>query len=160
MPSWFTAANCPTPLLFVVWSNVHGGYAAGMVAIAVALGPYVLRHGAAVLPRELGLLALCAAAPVVSPYGLDNYTYVLRHFGSPASDFIYEWKPYAFGRSALATGFIVAFLLFGLLRTVTESFSSGFDVVGVDRLNVSPKYSIVDPLPISHMSAPSAIVTV
>jgi putative ABC transport system permease protein len=47
---------------------------------------------------------------------------------------------------------VVAFLLFGLLRTVTESFGSGFDVVGVDRLNVSPKYSIVDPLPISHMS--------
>ena len=52
---------------------------------------------------------------------------------------------------------VVAFLLFGLLRSVTESFGSGFDVAGVDRLVVSPKYSIIDPLPISHANDIAAV---
>ena len=46
---------------------------------------------------------------------------------------------------------LVAFVLFTLLRSVAVAFTSGgFGVAGVDRLVVSPKYSIIDPLPISH----------
>jgi putative ABC transport system permease protein len=48
---------------------------------------------------------------------------------------------------------IVAFLLFGLLRTIANGFAGGVDVAGVDRLIVQPKYSIIDPLPISHLNA-------
>jgi len=47
---------------------------------------------------------------------------------------------------------IVAFLLFGLLRSIADAFTVGVDVAGVDRLIVQPKYSIIDPLPISHAS--------
>lgn len=47
---------------------------------------------------------------------------------------------------------IAAFLLFGLLRSVTDAFNSGVEVAGVDRLLVSPRYSIIDGLPISHMA--------
>ncbi len=47
---------------------------------------------------------------------------------------------------------VVAFLLFGLLRSIADAFSVGVDVAGVDRLIVQPKYSIIDPLPISHMN--------
>lgn len=47
---------------------------------------------------------------------------------------------------------LVAFLLFALLRTVAGAFEVGIDFAGVDRLNVSPKYSIIDPLPITHMN--------
>jgi putative ABC transport system permease protein len=47
---------------------------------------------------------------------------------------------------------MVAFLLFTLLRTVSATFnSSGFSMAGIDRLVVSPKYSIIDSLPIRHM---------
>ena len=48
---------------------------------------------------------------------------------------------------------LIAFLLFVLLRTVSHSFSEGggFGEPGIDRLVVSPKYSVVDPLPISAM---------
>lgn len=46
---------------------------------------------------------------------------------------------------------VIAFLLFMLLQAIAESFSSGgVNVVGVDRLITSPKYSIVDSLPISQ----------
>ncbi len=47
---------------------------------------------------------------------------------------------------------IVAFLLFGLLRSIADAFAVGADVAGVDRLIVQPKYSIIDPLPIAHVS--------
>ena len=46
----------------------------------------------------------------------------------------------------------VAFLLFGLLRSIADAFTVGVDVAGVDRLIVQPKYSIIDPLPIRHLN--------
>ena len=47
---------------------------------------------------------------------------------------------------------LVAFVLFTYLRAVAVAFSSGgFGEAGIDRLLVSPKYSIIDPLPISHL---------
>ena len=42
---------------------------------------------------------------------------------------------------------IAAFLLFGLLRSIAGAFEMGVNVAGVDRLMVSPKYSMVDGLP-------------
>ena len=46
---------------------------------------------------------------------------------------------------------LVAFVLFTYLRAVAVAFSSGgFGEAGIDRLAVSPKYSIIDPLPINH----------
>jgi putative ABC transport system permease protein len=47
---------------------------------------------------------------------------------------------------------IVAFLLFGLLRSIADAFTVGVDVAGVDRLIVQPKYSIIDGLPIRHLN--------
>ena len=45
----------------------------------------------------------------------------------------------------------IAFLLFMLLRGVAGAFAGGnFNIVGIDRLIVSPKYSIVDSLPVSQ----------
>ncbi len=44
----------------------------------------------------------------------------------------------------------IAFLLFGLLQSVSRAFDSGIDISGVDRLIVAPKYSIVDLIPLSY----------
>lgn len=52
---------------------------------------------------------------------------------------------------------MAAFLLFGLLRSIVDAFDSGVEVAGVDRLMVSPKYSIIDGLPISHMTQIAAV---
>ena len=46
---------------------------------------------------------------------------------------------------------VVAFLLFGLLRSIADVFSGGVDIAAADRLIVQPRYSIIDPLPIAHM---------
>ncbi len=45
---------------------------------------------------------------------------------------------------------MIAFMLFVLLQGVANSFGGSVRLVGVDRLNTSPKYSIVDPLPVSQ----------
>ena len=45
---------------------------------------------------------------------------------------------------------LVAFLLFGILQSVTVALSSGIALSGADRLVVAPKYSIIDSLPISY----------
>lgn len=52
---------------------------------------------------------------------------------------------------------LVAFLLFALLRNVIESFSGGLEIAGVDRLVTSPKYSIIDPLPMAHLNQIAAV---
>lgn len=44
----------------------------------------------------------------------------------------------------------IAFLLFGLLQSVSRAFESGVDLSGADRLIVAPKYSIVDLIPLSY----------
>lgn len=51
----------------------------------------------------------------------------------------------------------VAFLLFGMLQSVSVAFSQGIDFSGVDRLIVAPKYSIIDPLPEKHVFAVQAV---
>ena len=45
---------------------------------------------------------------------------------------------------------VVAFLLFLLLRAISEAFAGGVSLVGVDRLITSPRYSIVDDLPLNQ----------
>ena len=46
----------------------------------------------------------------------------------------------------------VAFLLFGLLMTIRETFSLGVDLAGLDRLMVIHKISIIMPLPLSYQT--------
>jgi putative ABC transport system permease protein len=46
----------------------------------------------------------------------------------------------------------IAFLLFGLLMTIRETFSLGVDLAGLDRLMVIHKISIIMPLPIAYQA--------
>ncbi len=49
-----------------------------------------------------------------------------------------------------ALSIVVSFLLFGILAAIRLAFSAGVDVTGVDRLAVTHKVSIIQPLPISY----------
>ena len=46
---------------------------------------------------------------------------------------------------------VIAFLLFGLLRSVAVIFTEDVDLSGDDRLIVSSKYSIIDVMPIAYL---------
>jgi putative ABC transport system permease protein len=63
------------------------------------------------------------------------------------------WKN--LGRRKVRTAFtalsiVVAFLLFGILSAIRIAFRAGVDVTGADRLMVSHKVSIIQPLPIAY----------
>jgi len=49
-----------------------------------------------------------------------------------------------------ALSIVVAFLLYGILAAIRVAFSAGVDVTGADRLMVSHKVSIIQPLPIAY----------
>jgi putative ABC transport system permease protein len=54
-------------------------------------------------------------------------------------------------RTTLTVGsFIVALFLFGFLAIIHGAFSGGVDLVGIDRLMVINKVSIIQPLPLSY----------
>ncbi len=61
-------------------------------------------------------------------------------------------------RSALTFGSIfIAFLLFGVLQSVSVALTEGPDLAGVDRLVVAPKYSIIDDIPLAYQERIRAI---
>jgi|TARA_Y100000310_G_scaffold140345_1_gene139737 putative ABC transport system permease protein len=47
---------------------------------------------------------------------------------------------------------IIAFLLFGTLRSVVDAFNIGVEIAGADRLITSGKYSIIEMFPISYLN--------
>jgi len=49
-----------------------------------------------------------------------------------------------------ALSIVISFLLFGILAAIRLAFSAGVDVTGADRLAVTHKVSIIQPLPISY----------
>jgi putative ABC transport system permease protein len=54
-------------------------------------------------------------------------------------------------RTTLTVGsFVVALFLFGFLAIIHGAFNGGLDVVGIDRLMVINKVSIIQPLPLSY----------
>lgn len=69
------------PVLFVVWSNLHGGFALGLIALAATLAgeglDLLLRRPSAPKPVEWGQLAaasvLSGLAILINPNGLDTW---------------------------------------------------------------------------------------
>jgi putative ABC transport system permease protein len=61
-------------------------------------------------------------------------------------------------RTTLTIGsIIIAFLLFGLLKTLQGAFALGADLAGVDRLATTHKMSLIQPFPISYMNRIRAV---
>ncbi len=91
------------PLVLLLWANVHGGFAIGlMLLLAYLLGETVnnlTRHDAdpvvswAGLRHLLLVLVLCVAAVVVNPHTWRMWLYPFQTVGIDAlRDFIQEWQ--------------------------------------------------------------------
>lgn len=95
--------------LFAVWANTHGGFLAGLITLGatlaieggLALGAIDVeaRRPAQRRALHLGvLLAACALATLVNPYGYTLYPWVLKLLGNPFfMNLNHEWKPPPFG---------------------------------------------------------------
>lgn len=91
------------PLIMLVWANLHGGFAIGLILIAVTLGGELLER---VLPlderghletRTVGSLALVGAislgAVCLNPYGPRLLSVPLQTAGGTFARLIEEWAP-------------------------------------------------------------------
>ncbi len=92
--------------IFVLWANLHAGYALGfMVLVAFVVGEVFNRLLALVAPGDdpvvswrgigmvIGVALLSAALLVLTPYGVRMWTYYLDTVGIGAlQDFIQEWQ--------------------------------------------------------------------
>jgi hypothetical protein len=91
-----------TLAVFALWANLHGGFVAGLLLIAVATGglalEWRLRPASAIDARRIVLLGLtgtlaAATVMVATPLGGDLLTY-LASFGNPAISLASaEWRP-------------------------------------------------------------------
>jgi hypothetical protein len=108
-----------TLAVFALWANLHGGFVAGLLLIALATGglalEWKLRPAKAIDARRIVLLALTgalAAATVIvaTPLGGTIVAY-LASFGNPAIALVSaEWRPTS--QSPLALGYLGAAAIF------------------------------------------------
>jgi hypothetical protein len=88
------------PALMIVWGNLHGGHAIGflfMLAFGVgeAMNSLIspVQRAPGFLPRLALAFVLCAAALLISPYGLQNALVPFQTVGMDAlRAFIQEWN--------------------------------------------------------------------
>jgi hypothetical protein len=117
--------------LFAIWANVHGGFVAGLILLAAALGLEAAQGLLALSPEQreaargraghLGLLlGGVFLATLVNPYGLGLYRWVCQLLGDPYfMDLHQEWRsPDFHGKGALR--FEQLMLLFPLLLGATR----------------------------------------
>jgi hypothetical protein len=80
------------PVLFVVWTNLHGAVALGVVAVCAALFATVVirRH----IPKALGCVTIgCMGATFVSPLGVRLWTEIPKSIERSRVDQLIEWQP-------------------------------------------------------------------
>ena len=98
-PGW---AIAPIPLLFALWANLHGGFIAGLLLIALVVAGLIIDRwrgirGTVEARRVAALAASGLVAAVVvtfaTPLGLDLWTYVASFRNSALSVASTEWEP-------------------------------------------------------------------
>lgn len=81
------------PVLFFIWSNMHGGFALGLILLSI-IWLFSLR----IMPKKewaiLGLmLSLSFITPVINPWGLKTYEESFKHTSNLNLTIITEWQP-------------------------------------------------------------------
>ena len=90
------------PLLFLLWSNIHGQFILGLAVFALFLGANFIsqllekdhKNIIAILKENVGLIAtfwLSVFAVLINPFGIGVYMESIKHFNNPLSKNIVEW---------------------------------------------------------------------
>lgn len=115
------------PLVFVLWANTHGGWIVGLGVV----GAWIV--GTALDTRSLrrvwplaGILSLCVAATLVTPYGLDLWRFIGETVGVDRHD-ITEWRPIWMEGATVWLGSLVIVAV--LLRNACWSWAAVLPVV-------------------------------
>ena len=100
------------PVLMLVWSNIHGGFVAGLGAIAVyaAFALFTRRQG----KRMVFMAFACGAVTLVNIYGLKFWAYLIPALLNPRPG-IAEWQPLPLLANDLFLSYRILFALVVLL---------------------------------------------
>ena len=87
------------PLIMILWVNIHGGYATGLILLTIVTAAAVLSrwlawpdNNPARLRPLLICLAVTAGASLVSPYHIHNWLYLVQTAGLGTTQVIAEWR--------------------------------------------------------------------
>lgn len=110
------------PPIFLIWTNVHGSFALGLLLLGLflvgdAAEELVLRRGrpfdAVRVTRDLVLATVASlAATLINPLGIGVYGYVASLTSNPVMSMISEWRPLTV-REPLGLLFSVAVVIVG-----------------------------------------------
>jgi len=134
------------PLIFVLWSNFHGGYSFGFLLLGITLGGMILdrlfRPGLnpAIDWLPIGRLADWTAvsllAVLINPNGLNTWKIPFQTIGVQFNQYIQEWQSLDF-HAIYSLPFVI--LLFGCLIAfgLSERRASGVELAGLTFFGVS-----------------------
>jgi hypothetical protein len=142
------------PLLMVLWANLHGSYAVGLVLLALVLAGRMIEAFTAEAPWSLRrvwrdsqvrrlfavLVLSVAAVAVLNPHGPSLFLYTVRLGRHPNIPFLDEWQPLNFGLfPAGGTGIYLATLvLLALTQLVSPRPFSATQVLLIAVFGVWP----------------------
>jgi hypothetical protein len=104
------------PLLFLVWANLHGAVALGVLAILAALLATAVQERR--VPTALSLSALgCIVATCLTPLGFRYWPEILASIERSQADGLIEWsmpglQPVMWGFWAMAVWLVIATIVF------------------------------------------------
>jgi len=78
------------PLAMLLWTNLHGGFVAGLGVVFLYAGAAVLKRKD--IPAMTGTAAACAAVTLINPYGVKFWQYLVPALLHPRAR-ITEWGP-------------------------------------------------------------------
>lgn len=82
---------CLFPATMLLWSNMHGGFLAGIGLVCFyAIGEFLNKK---IFSQYLLILALLIPATIITPYGIDYWTYIFKAV-TLSREYITEWMPF------------------------------------------------------------------
>lgn len=81
------------PVLFVLWTNLHGGFILGLFLVGLSLIINLFLNRKSHFINHLILISLSTIATLVNPFGLRIYSEIIRHSWYPLNQLIAEWVP-------------------------------------------------------------------
>lgn len=134
------------PLLFILWSNLHGGYSFGFMLLGITLGGMIFDHvlrphtDQTMTWREIGRLAdwtaISLLAVLINPNGLHTWEIPFQTVGVAVTDYIQEWESLDFHRLSSMPYIILLFSSFVALG-LSKRKASGPEVAGLTLFGVS-----------------------
>ncbi len=134
------------PLLFILWSNLHGGYSFGFLLLGVTLGGMIFDHlfrpnlNLSLDWRRIGRLAdwtaISLLAVLINPNGLNTWKIPFQTIGVQFNQYIQEWQSLDF-HSIISLPYVV--LLFGCVIAIalSERKATGAELAGLTFFGVS-----------------------